>query len=89
MWAWIGSKPPKWEWSASKRLPLSSKVKAQATHAGRSFMVKEALAEGRDRAARFRRGMVNVRYLELVNTIQELKNRAPRWRRPGRVLTRP
>lgn len=73
-WAWIGSRPPKWEWSASKRPPMSPPAKAQATQAGRSDMVKEALAEGGERAERFRRGMVNgVHYLELVEPIKELK----------------
>lgn len=73
-WAWIGSKPPKWEWSATNRPPMSSTAKSQATQAGRSDMVKEALAEGGERAARFRRGMVNgVHYLELVEPIKELK----------------
>jgi len=37
-------------------------------------MVREALAEGGQRAAQFRRGMVNgVHYLELVEPIKQLK----------------
>jgi len=73
-WAWLGSKAPQWEWSEKKRPPMSSKAKAKASHDGSSQMVREALAGGGSRAAKFRAGMVNgVHYLELVEPIKQLK----------------
>jgi tetratricopeptide (TPR) repeat protein len=73
-WAWLGNRPPKWEWSERNRPPMSSKAKAMANHEGSRDMVREALAGGGKRAEEFKRGMVNgVHYLELVEPIKELK----------------
>lgn len=73
-WAWLGNRPPQWEWSATNRPPMSSKAKAKSSHEGSRKMVREALAGGGVRAAELKRGMVNgVHYLELVEPIKELK----------------
>jgi hypothetical protein len=73
-WAWLGNKPPQWEWSATNRPPMSSKAKAMASHDGSREMVRDALADGGARAQEFKRGMVNgVHYLELVEPIKQLK----------------
>jgi len=73
-WAWLGGGRPRWEWSESKRPPMSSAAKAGAAHSGRREMVRDALSGGGDRAADFRSGMVNgVHYLELVEPIKQLK----------------
>jgi hypothetical protein len=73
-WAWLGNKPPQWEWSATNRPPMSSKAKAMASHDGSREMVRDALARGGERAQEFKRGMVNgVHYLELVEPIKQLK----------------
>jgi len=73
-WGWLGSRPPQWEWSRTKRPPMSSKAKAMAQHQSSRKMVQDALAGGGDRAADFKRGMVNgVHYIELAEPIKELK----------------
>ncbi|MBF4632709.1 hypothetical protein ITJ42_15930 [Clavibacter michiganensis subsp. phaseoli] len=73
-WAWLGGGNPTWEWSESRRPPMSSGAKAGASHDRRREMVREALSEGGGRAADFRSGMVNgVHYLELVEPIKQLK----------------
>lgn len=54
--------------------PVSLEGEAQARHAERREMVREALAGGGARAADFKLGMVNgVHYLELVEPIKQLK----------------
>lgn len=73
-WAWLGPEQPKWAWTEAKRPPMSSKAKAEASHAQSSNMVRDALASGGDRAAQFEAGMVKgVHYLELVEPIKQLK----------------
>lgn len=73
-WAWLGTGTPKWQWSDSKRPPLSPTAKNVAQHRGRDQMVKEALAEGGTRAAQFKAGMVDgLHYLQAVEPIKQLK----------------
>lgn len=73
-WAWLGTGTPKWQWSESKRPPLSRTAKNVAQHRGRDQMVKEALAKGGTRAAQFKAGMVDgLHYLQAVEPIKQLK----------------
>ena len=73
-WAWLGSEPAQWQWSASNRPPLNSRAKRVAEQQERSIMVRHALAEGGRRAYEFDMGMVRgVHYLELIEPIKQLK----------------
>lgn len=73
-WAWLGGDPPQWQWSASKRPPLTSQAKRAAEQQERSTMVRHALAEGGRRAHEFDMGIVRgVHYLELIEPIKQLK----------------
>ncbi|UKF26725.1 MULTISPECIES: HIRAN domain-containing protein [Clavibacter] len=73
-WVWIGTRSPQWDWSESKRPPMSSKAKAEAEHAERRNSIREGLNGGDERAGELRAGMVNgVHFLELVEPIKQLK----------------
>lgn len=73
-WAWLGTGVPKWQWSESKRPPLSPTAKNVAQHRNTDQMVKDALAGGGERAADFKAGMVDgLHYLQAVEPIKQLK----------------
>lgn len=73
-WAWLGAGSPVWQWSESKRPPLSPTAKNVAQHRSTDQMVKEALAGGGIRAAEFTAGMVDeLHYLQAVEPIKQLK----------------
>lgn len=54
-WVWFDQSAPQWEYSVGNPPPLTSEEKRLADQKGRSEMVTEALAEGGERAADFRR----------------------------------
>ncbi len=73
-WAWLGAGKPKWQWSKSKRPPLSPTAKNVAQHRSTDKMAKDALAGGGARAAQFKAGMVDgLHYLQTVEPIKQLK----------------
>lgn len=73
-WAWLGTGTPKWQWSESKRPPMSPTAKNVAQHRSTDQMVKEALAGGGPRATQFKSGMVDgLHYLQTVEPIKQLK----------------
>ncbi|MFB9309792.1 hypothetical protein BJY17_000751 [Agromyces hippuratus] len=73
-WAWLGKGAPKWQWSESKRPPMSSGAKVAAHQQSIDAMVADALANGGSRAESFEDGMVSgVHYLQLVEPIKQLK----------------
>ncbi|MBT2522518.1 hypothetical protein [Arthrobacter sp. ISL-28] len=73
-WVWLDQGSPQWEYAADNPPPLTTQERRLADPKGRSEMVGEALAEGGQRAADFRSGMVEgVHYLELIEPIKQLK----------------
>lgn len=75
-WAWLPARAPQWQWSETNRPPLSSEAKAAAHHAGVTEMVRDALADGGERAQSFELGMVSgVHHLRLVEPIKQLKRK--------------
>jgi len=73
-WVWLGEGPPRWQWSAAKRPPLSPEAKEQARHQVSRRIVSDNLAAESGRSDLTRAGMVNgVHFLELVEPIKQLK----------------
>lgn len=73
-WAWLGTGTPKWQWTETRRPPMSSNAKNVAQHRSTDQMVKDALASGGTRAAQFRAGTVGgLHYLQTVEPIKQLK----------------
>ncbi|WP_434161381.1 hypothetical protein [Clavibacter michiganensis] len=73
-WVWVGTRKPQWDWSESKRPPMSAKAKAEAEHAEQRKSIRDGLNGDDARAGQLRAGMVNgVHFLELVEPIKQLK----------------
>ncbi|MEE9098358.1 hypothetical protein [Pseudarthrobacter phenanthrenivorans] len=71
---WLGDGDPEWAYTAQNPPALAPTERVNDSHAAKSAMVREALAEGGARAEQFRRGMVDgVHYLELIEPIKQLK----------------
>lgn len=73
-WVWLKDGTPKWLYSTDNPPPLTAPERRVAAARATSAMVAQALAEGGERAAHFRDGIVDgYHYLELIEPIQELK----------------
>lgn len=71
---WLGDGEAEWPYTEQNPPALTFRERIDSAHTGRSEMVREALHGGGERAAQFRRGMVDgVHYLELVEPIKQLK----------------
>lgn len=73
-YVWLGDGEPVWVHTRETPPALTSRERINSAHADRTEMVHEALQEGGERAAQFKRGMVDgVHYLELIEPIKQLK----------------
>lgn len=73
-WAWLGDEAPKWEYSSTKRPPMTPDEKRKASAKATDAMIADGLARGGSRAEQFRRGAVEgIHYLQTVEPIKQLK----------------
>ncbi|MCD4849675.1 hypothetical protein LN996_02495 [Arthrobacter sp. AK01] len=73
-YVWLGEGEPEWAYAPEDPPALTAHDRTNKAHTDAAAMVQEALAEGGERAAQFKRGMVDgVHYLELVEPIKQLK----------------
>lgn len=67
-WVWLGGHEPRWEWSESRRPPMTKNARVEAAHAAHQKVADDSPTAQRGRV----RG---VHYLELVEPIKEAKRR--------------
>lgn len=73
-WVWLGGEAPRWEYSSTKRPPMTPAEKRKASAEATDAMIAAALADGGSRAEQFRRGAVGgIHYLQTIEPIKQLK----------------
>jgi hypothetical protein len=73
-YVWLGDGEPEWTHTTENPPALTSGERINSSHTEKTAMVREALEGGGERAAQFKRGMVDgVHYLELIEPIKQLK----------------
>ncbi|QNE35372.1 HIRAN domain-containing protein [Leifsonia shinshuensis] len=73
-WVWLGGGTPRWEFSSSRRPPMTPDEKRKAAARGTDAMIAAAVAGGGARAAQFQNASVNgIHYLQTVEPIKQLK----------------
>ncbi|MBD1543578.1 hypothetical protein G9E11_15300 [Arthrobacter sp. IA7] len=73
-YVWLGDGEPEWTHTREYPPALTSRERINSSHVDKTEMVQEAPRGGGQRAAQFKRGMVDgVHYLELVEPIKQLK----------------
>ncbi|MGO4145727.1 HIRAN domain-containing protein [Paenarthrobacter sp. YAF11_1] len=73
-YVWLAEGQPEWAYSRENPPALTAHARKNKAHADATAMVQEALEGGGERAAQFKRGMVDgVHYLQLIEPIKQLK----------------
>lgn len=73
-WVWLSPDPPRWDWSRSKRPPMTSATRARARHQDINDTLRARAESGGEDARRVARGTVNgVHYLQLIEPIKQAK----------------
>lgn len=73
-WVWLSPDRPRWDWSRSKRPPMTLATRSQARHHDINDRLRARSEAGGEAARNVERGTVNgVHYLQLIEPIKQAK----------------